>query len=89
MKVFCKKDFLYEDSNGHDMFSAYSGNVYECWTNFGGLNVIVEDHDGNRFPFDPEEFLKRKTIPGPIRPYIYEYFISIEDHRENILNDIL
>jgi len=84
MKLVCIKEFGNYEVGKH----------YEYWVNFGGLNHIVKDHDGDTYPFDgPSEYEEDYDIDNAYdnyeRPYIFDYFQKIEDYREGQLNKII
>ncbi len=79
MKLVCIKEFGKYEVGKH----------YEYWTNFGGLNHIVKDYDGNTYPFDgPLEHEEEDSIDCD-RPYVFEYFQTIDEYRDNQLNKII
>lgn len=77
IKIVCKKEF----TNNDIRFEV--GRTYNYWTNFGGLNHIVEDHNKNTFPFSGDV----SDYPDD-RPSVWEYFTTIEDWRHNQINKI-
>mgnify|MGYP003523865234 CR=1 FL=1 len=78
-RLVCKKEFNRLNSR----FEV--GKTYNYWTNFDGLNHIVEDHNKNRFSFSGDELLMYHHYN---RPGIWEYFSTIEDWRHNQINKI-
>lgn len=82
MKLVCTRDFIIIND-----VTFNKGEQYEYWTNFGGLNHLVRDNQGNVYPFDGDE--SRQHIELSEREYIWNYFTTIEKWREEQLNKIL
>ncbi len=72
MKLVCIKEFGKYEVGKH----------YEYWTNFGGLNHIVKDYDGDTYPFDGR-------CASYDRPYVFEYFQILDEYRDNQLDKIM
>lgn len=87
MKLVCIKSFGEYEVGKH----------YEYWINFGGLNHIVKDYDGGTYPFygplEIEELILISIVEDSYkrstRPYIFDYFQSIDEYRDNQLDKIL
>ena len=76
MDLICKRDFI------TTRVKFKIGKKYDSWT-FQGLNHIVKDDDDNKYPFDPDDYLYSD------RPYIWDYFLTVDSYRENQLNKLL
>ncbi len=84
MKLVCIKEFGKYEVGKH----------YEYWTNFGGLNHIVKDYDGETYPFDgpldeEEDDSSDYVYERPGRPYVFEYFQTLGEYRDNQLDKII
>ena len=83
-KLTCKKDFEWET------FKFEKGKSYDYWINFGGLNHIVKYNEEEVFPFDGPNDDPCDDIIDKDRPWIYDYFYTIEelrDYKINIINE--
>lgn len=75
----CKQDF----------YIFKKGEIYDYWTNFGGLNHIVSDGKES-YPFDGEEPpLIDKISSSSSRPYLYDFFWTKEEMRDINIDKII
>lgn len=79
-KVICIKKITQEN------FTCEIGEIYDYWSNFGGLNHFVSDGINHLVLSGPTDV---KYNDSDDRPYIFDYFIYLSEHRDNIIRDIL
>lgn len=75
-RLTCKKNFIFVNTKFHKDKS------YEYYTNFEGLNHFIKDGD-DIFPFDGEVIIESG------RPFIYDYFYTMEEMRDINIKQIL
>lgn len=83
-EVVCIKDFK-EPNNVIHPCNFTSGQKYKYWTNFGGLNHIVQDDKNGRYPFRGENNLD--DIDD--RPLVWDYFQRVDEYRNEQINKII
>ena len=78
-KLTCKKNFT-------TYFEV--GKEYENWTNFEGLNHMVRDLNEEIHTFNPSDDPTHDSFILE-RPYIWDYFYTIDEYRDLQLDKIL
>jgi hypothetical protein len=86
MNLICIKEFEY----------CRVGKSYEYWTNFGGLNHFIRRENNSAFPFSGPTDFEEVEYTGDVivpkrddRPYIFEYFCTLDEYRDKQINEVL
>lgn len=89
-KLVCIKEFYLTISKDKDC--CIVGKTYDYWTNFGGLNHFIRLESGQPFPFKGpygNDIYQSDGDDKDDRPYIFDYFCTIEKYRDNTINKII
>lgn len=86
-KLVCIKTFNMGGAN-----VCIVGKTYDYWTNFGGLNHFIRLESGQPFPFKGpygNDIYQSDGDDKDDRPYIFDYFCTVDKYRDNKINKII